>query len=332
MHMSGILPAPTNYPVRCSLEGKQKQVPFSVLIQDPELRHLGSNQSPISDLYVTVQLWSSSKPLGVPMQTAYKAFKTSRTWNEWMKMPISVKDAPLNSQLAITIWDLSPLGGDTYSHSIPFGGTTISLFESDGTLKKGRQKCKVYRHKAADGFSSTTTPSTPTPKRRKPQFIEHGPTPEEEELERLEKLLKKHEMGEIPRVDWLDQLVFRAVEKKKLEAEEAAKKRAIQNQAAREKFLAEANGDLNIGDISPPDGESDVDEENFVLYIEFPRFDFPIVFQDFEYPPPPISSYQQTSPGSNSTLKPPPEVRLGPDIDGAGNEDGDDRIIRIYDP
>ncbi|QSS58438.1 phosphoinositide 3-kinase [Histoplasma capsulatum] len=60
----------------CNLEGKQKPIPFSVLIKNPELRHLGSNQSPISDLFITVQLWASSKPLGVPIQTAYKAFKT----------------------------------------------------------------------------------------------------------------------------------------------------------------------------------------------------------------------------------------------------------------
>ncbi|EGE81644.1 phosphatidylinositol 3-kinase [Blastomyces gilchristii SLH14081] len=319
----------------CSLEGKQKQIPFSVLIKNPELRHLGSNQSPISDLYITVQLWASSKPLGVPVQTAYKAFKTTRTWNEWLTMPVCIKDAPVNSQLAITVWDLSPLGGnDAYGHSVPFGGTTISLFDDDGTLKKGRQKCKIYRHKAADGLSNTTTPSAPPQKRRLSPHIDHGPTPEEEELERLEKLLKKHEMGEIPRVDWLDQLVFRAVEKKKLEAEESAKKRAIRNQAVRAKVAVKTNGMTdNLGDDDEEEDEINDHEENFVLYIEFPRFDFPVVFEDFEYPRPPISSYsQQPLSGSNSTLKSPPEVRLGPDIDGAGNDDDDHRIIRIYDP
>ncbi|KAK2786758.1 Phosphatidylinositol (PI) 3-kinase [Emmonsiellopsis sp. PD_33] len=313
------------------LEGKQKSIPFSVLLQSPELRHLGSNQSPTSDVYVTVQLWASSKPLGVPVQTSYKAFKTSRTWNEWLTIPVSIKDAPVNSQLAITVWDLSPLSGDVYGHSVPFGGTTISLFDEDGTLKKGRQKCKIYRHKAADGLSNTTTPSTPAQRRRLAPHLDHGPTPEEEELERLEKLLKKHEMGEIARVDWLDQLVFRAVEKKKLEAEEAAKKRAVHNHAAREKSLAKANGKNN--NVDDNDGDVEDLEENFVLYVEFPRFDFPVVFEDFEYPPPPISSYpQQATSGSTSTLKPPPEVRLGPDIDGAGNDDEDHRIIRIYDP
>lgn len=321
--------------IRCNLEGKQKSLPFSVLIQNPELRHLGSNQSLTSDLYVTVQVWASSKPLGVPMQTAYRAFKANRTWNQWLRMPLSIKDAPLNSQLAITVWDLSPLGPNGgYGHSVPFGGTTISLFEEDGTLRKGRQKCKVYRHRAADGLSSSTTPAIPPPKRRMSRLIERGPTAEEEELERLERLLKKHEMGEIQRVDWLDQLVFRAVEKKKLDAEESAKKRAIHNQVAKENMSKTRNKDVGADDVSVDDDlEQDYDKEHFVLYIEFPRFDFPIVFEDYEYPPPPISTYaQQTPTSSNATLKPPPEVRLGPGIEGAGEEGEDFRIIRVYDP
>ncbi|KAJ5238866.1 Phosphatidylinositol 3-kinase [Penicillium chermesinum] len=144
-----------------SLEGKQQQIPYSRLLQNPELRFLGSSQDPTSDLFVTAQVWSDSKPLGVPLQTSYKAFKTTRSWNEWLKMPISVKDAPINSQLAVTVWDLSPLASDgPQGHDVPFGGTTIKLFDDEGKLKMGRQKCKIHRHKAADGYSATTTPQT----------------------------------------------------------------------------------------------------------------------------------------------------------------------------
>ncbi|KAL1971014.1 hypothetical protein VTN77DRAFT_2848 [Rasamsonia byssochlamydoides] len=312
-----------------SLEGKQKQLPFSVLLKNPELRHLGSNQSPVSDLFVTVQLWSDSKPLGVPMQTSYKSFKTSRTWNEWLQMPVSLKDAPLSSQLAITIWDLSPFSGKgTYGHAVPFGGTTISLFDADGKLRMGRQKCKIHRHKAADGFSSTTTPATPPPRRRKTNgSAAFGPSPEELELERVEGLIKKHEMGEIPRIDWLDQMVFRQLEKIKLSAEDAARKRAMRLQAAKAR-----DGKNRDGDDEEESDAEEFDEENFVLYIEFPRFDHPIVWGDYEYPPPPVSSYPQHAQSNpNSTLKPPPEVRLGPGIEG-GDDAGDNRVIRIYDP
>ncbi|KAL4793004.1 kinase-like domain-containing protein [Aspergillus venezuelensis] len=302
-----------------SLEGKQKQIPFSVLLKQPELRYIGSAQNPLSDLFVTVQVWSESKPLGVPLQTSYKAFKSARAWDQWLQLPMSIKDAPLRCQLAITIWDLSPFGGeDADGHYVPFGGTTIPLFDEDGKLKTGRQKCKVHRHKAADGFSATTTPSSP-PRRRKGNKAQLlGPSPEEMELERVEALLKKHEMEEIPRIDWMDQMVFRQMEKLKINADEAARKRAI--------FLKANRGQNSNGD---EEDEEDFDEENFILYLEFPRFDHPIVWSDHEYPPPPISSYPQNAPGNtNTALKPLPEVRFGPGIEGADGEG----VIRIYDP
>ncbi|KAL4734019.1 kinase-like domain-containing protein [Aspergillus similis] len=303
-----------------SLEGKQKQIPLSVLLKQPELRHIGSVQNPLSDLFVTVQLWSESKPLGVPLQTSYKAFKTVRAWNEWLQLPMTIKDAPLRCQLAITIWDLSPFGGEgANGHYIPFGGTTIRLFGEDGKLKTGKQKCKVHRHKAADGFSATTTPSSPSRRRsgNKPDPL--GPSPEELELERVEVLIKKHEMEEIPQIDWMDQLVFRQLERLKLSADKAARKRAILMEASRNRRLEGEN----------EDDEEKVEDENFTLYVEFPRFDHPIVWSDHEYPPPPISSYPQNGPGNvNGTLKSLPEVRFGPGIEGADGEE----VIRIYDP
>ncbi|OJJ48347.1 hypothetical protein ASPZODRAFT_62644 [Penicilliopsis zonata CBS 506.65] len=308
-----------------TLEGKQKQLPFSMLLKHPELRHMGSSQNPISDLFATVQLWSDSKPLGVPMQTSYKTFKAARSWNEWLAMPMSIKDAPLKCQLAITIWDLSPFAGQGLDgHYVPFGGTTISLFDDEGKLRSGRQKCKVYRNKAADGLSVTTTPSNPPPKRRKTNGSDGlAPSMEELELERVEILIKKHEMGEIPRIDWMDQLVFRQLEKLKLNAEEAARKRTLRMKAAKKKE-GQTNG------VGGNDSDEDqADDENFILYVEFPRFDHPVVWADHEYPPPPISSHIQTGSVNSSTApKPLPEVRLGPGIEGADSIDS----MRIYDP
>lgn len=305
-----------------SLEGKQKQIPSSRLLKDPQLRHLGSSQHPASDLFVTAQLWSDSKPLGVPLQTSYKAFKNARVWNEWLKLPISIKDAPLHAQIAITVWDLSPLAGDgIHGHDVPFGGTTIPLFDQEGKLKMGRQKCKIYRHKAADGFSSTSTPSSPPPKRRKHNNREIlAPSMEELELERIEVLIKKHEMGEITRIDWMDQLVFRQLEKLKVRAEEAARKRAIQLKSLKQKT---SDGEDDTSDAD------ELDDENFVLHVDFPRFDHPIVWADHQYAPPPISAQPQNAPvHPNSALKPVPEVHFGPGIEG-GNGAG---VVRIYDP
>jgi phosphatidylinositol 3-kinase len=259
------------------------------------------------------------------VQTSYKSFKNARNWNQWLELPISIATLPLNAQLAITVWDLSPTGGEgAQGHAIPFGGTTVPLFGQDDTLQKGKHKCKLYRHKTADGFSNTTTPADPPPERRgkKGEQVQVTvPTKQELELERLEAVFKKHEMGEIPRVDWLDKLVFEEVAKRQQEVEN------MQRQARRRQ-RAQANESGDNGVIVGS-------EERFTLTVEFPRFDFPVVFTDYEYKPTPISN--QALHGSNINLKPPPEVQYGPGIQGSAdaNATEDDEappLIRIYDP
>ena len=252
-------------------------------------------------------------------------------------MPIST--LPSTSQLAITVWDLSPTGGKgAKGHAIPFGGTTITLFDKDDTLQKGRQKCRLHRHKRADGFSNTTTPAVlSTPRQRQRNGV-YNTAPavneEEDELERLEKLFKKHEMGEIPRVDWLDQLVFEAVRKKRQEVETSGRlSQKKQNVKLRGEEMESEGHDAGASKEN-----DDGDEENFTLVIDFPRFDFPVVFTDHEYLPPPISSYPyHPSSISNVNLKPPPEVQFGPGIHALspGNADDDAHappLISVYDP
>ena len=269
------------------------------------------------------------------VQTAYRSFKFGRTWNEWLELPITISTLPLSAQLAVTVWDVSPTGGQgARGHAIPFGGTTISLFDKDSTLQKGRQKCRLYRHKAADGYSSTTTPAVPPAQRNRVGngFSNgHITSPEEEELERLEKLFKKHELGEIPRVDWLDKLVFKAVEKQ----------RQLVETSLRVSSKARRKSSTSRPEVDDSDGNSDEDEkeeETYTLLIDFPRFDFPIVYTDHEYAPPAISSQAHHAPPSgNVNLKPPPEVQLGPGINGTGDGMGDDDenappLIRVYDP
>ena len=251
-----------------------------------------------------------------------------------------IKDCPVSSQLAITIWDLSPLQvNGTVDHAVPFGGTTIPLFDKDGTLQKGRQKCKVYRKRKADGSMPSETPYIPSPKRRRKHEDLYAPTPEERELERLEKLFKKHEMNEIPRIDWLDKLTFQAVAKKTRESEETARKRVVLQKATKKHAGAAErrhNETKHGTQGSLDDSESsDEDEERFQLYVEFPRFDFPVVFADYEYETPKvIKNFMQAPVGPNAPAKPAPEVRFGPGIAGVLSVEDDDehRLIRIYDP
>ncbi len=167
-------------------------------------------------------------------------------------------------------------------------------------------------------------------------------SPEEEEVERLERLLKKHESGEIQRVDWLDSMVFKVLEKKRREVETSARI----NSRARRKLASQRTSDgvhgVDPKNIQTRDGgeesDKDDDEDRYILFIDFLRFDFPIVFTDHEYAPPPISALaHNTQTPSTVNLKPPPEVQLGPGINGTGNGIGDDDetappLIRIYDP
>ena len=234
----------------------------------------------------------------MPVQTAYRSFKKARKWDEWLELPINISAIPQSSQLAVTVWDISPTGGPgAKGHAIPFGGTTISLFDKENTLQKGRQKCRLYRHKAADGFSSSTTPAIPPPRRMRNSdgaSNGHVTSPEEDELDRLEKLFKKHEMGEIHRVDWLDALVFKAVAKQRQQVEAAAKvsSRARKRVPASKNKSASKNG-ATASKSEAEDNEEDSEEEDedkYTLLIDLPRFDFPIVFTDHEYAPPPLSS------------------------------------------
>ena len=290
-----------------------------------------------------MQPFSDSKPLTVQSQTPYKHFKNGRIWNQWLTLPVDYSTVPANAQLAITVWDLSPInpkGGDR-GHHIPFGGTTISLFDDDGTLRTGRQKCRIWRHKAADGYSDTTTPWQEPRKRgrrgqpEEPVVVDGRQSRRDAELERLVGLMKKHEMGEIAESKWLDQMVFRQIEKlERQSVKDSTRPRGVTRSGGE----PSSNGDETPEPLCA-DGDPDHVDGSFFLYIELPRFDYSVVFADHEYPPPPISSLHPPTPQGLTSVnfKPPPEVQLGPGIHqdpgGAGDTDGGAAgLIRIYDP
>jgi phosphatidylinositol 3-kinase len=215
-----------------------------------------------------VQVWAGSKPLTIPVRTSYKSFKAARAyyklpqsnvnvtyrWKEWLWLPIRYSDLPSSSQIAITIWDSAGP-----RKQVPFGGTTVSLFTNSDksshprlslycrrligrTLKTGHIKLKLWLGKEADGLSDTSTPGTFT---------------STNEMDRLEKLMKRHEQGDLPRLDWLDNIVFRKIEQ------------------------------LNISSKSPSTNTTTTASAaggEVFLYIDFPRFDFPVIFSDYEYP------------------------------------------------
>lgn len=205
------------------------------------------------------------------------------------------------------------------------------MFDEDNQVQKGRQKCLVHRHKHADGTDNSTTSALVSNKKQNPR---KGQTPppldkDAEELDRMEKLFKKHEMGEIPRVDWLDQMVFRSFEKRGLQAAKSSMN-MLQRQRAveRDSNTKGANGekdDLTDGRPGP---------STFLLNVELPRFDFPVVFADHEYDAPPISSLQNLSLSQASIAQRRPEVQFGPGINALGESSAGlgGRLIKVYDP
>jgi phosphatidylinositol 3-kinase len=280
-------------------------------------------------MFVTVRPFADSKPLTLPVQTPYKVFKNGRIWNEALFLPINYSQVPASTQLAITIWDLSPSGGkDGSAHHVPFGGTTVPLFDEYNTILQGRQRCKIHRYKRADGFSSTTTPcfESQSKGRRNGSNLDTSRDERIAELERLELLMKKYEMKEIPENRWLDQLVFRKIEnlqkgnlRSEVQLRLADSKSSVQNGSST------SNGASD--DSEKPDGGI------FFLYIDFPKFDHPVVFVDHEYPAPPVSPMQSST--AELRLKPPPEVSYGPGIDMDRDSSGvtpPGKLIKIYDP
>lgn len=251
-------------------------------------------------------------------------------WNEWLQLPIEYNSLPSDACLAITIWDLSPTGGrNAIGHAIPFGGTTLPMFDDDNQVQKGRQKCLVHRHKDADGTVHTKTPALvlfqKSGKGGSRRAKSPPPHAEADELERMEKLFKKHEMGEIPRVDWLDQMVFRNFEKKGLQAAKSSMDMLQRRRAA--------DGDnQESGDQDPEDGRPGV--STFLLNVELPRFDLPVVYQDHEYGPPPISALQPLSASQANIAQRQPEVQFGPGINAMGESHTGlgSRLIKVYDP
>ncbi|KAI0730079.1 atypical/PIKK/PI3K protein kinase [Fomitopsis betulina] len=203
------------------LEGTRKPYAFTELLEKPDLRFHGVQQSPeLSDLYVTCQLIADNKPLTIPFRTSYKAFRKDYTWNEWVTLPIRYCDLPLSSQVTFTVWDISGPRS-----AIPVGGSTFRLFGKKLSLRRGKHRLLLWPDREADGSIETTTPSKIGVR---------------DEMGRLEKLVKKYDKGDMPKSDWLDAMAFR-----------------------------------KMSEIHTAETEK---SENLFLYIDLPRFDFPVVF------------------------------------------------------
>lgn len=151
----------------------------------------------------------------MPVFTSYKAFTKRFAWNEWIVLPMQFCDLPRTAYLCLTIYDCGGPG-----RLITVGGTTISLFGNHGIFCEGMYDLRIWPNVEADGeslefryfeiqqykFSSFSGLNYPTTTPGK------GSDFNENQMQRLAKLAKKHRNGEIQKIDWLDRLTFREIE------------------------------------------------------------------------------------------------------------------------
>ncbi|KAG0299039.1 Phosphatidylinositol (PI) 3-kinase [Linnemannia gamsii] len=183
------------------------------------------SKSTYPDLYVTCQVFAGDQPLTVVLKTSYRPMSSKFAWNEWITLPIKYRDLPLNAQLAFTVWDAaSPRKVE------PIGGSTLKLFGPFNIILTGPQKVRMWPECEADGNDTSKTPSE---------------TGEKDEMDRFEKLLKKQDRGDIPKIEWLDNLAYRQIE-------QIHKKLLVQS-------------------------------DKMLLNIDLPKFDFPVIFDEHEY-------------------------------------------------
>lgn len=192
-------------------------------------------------------------------------------------LPIHYASLPLDAQLAITVWDV-----EKGSKAVPIGGSTMRLFRSKGTLKRGQQRCYLHPQRQADPNDPSETPSD---------------VHQDDEFGRLLELVKDFERGDMTKLDWLDALAFREIER--IQAQEAER------------------------------------TDKLFLNIDLPRFDFPVVFaeQEAPLPQPPAPLPNPLLAAGPSPLPPnflasdaqlwriydPESIRIREDIDGEGN-------------
>ncbi|KXS19899.1 phosphatidylinositol 3-kinase [Gonapodya prolifera JEL478] len=207
-----------------TLEGNLPKAGGFALLEDPYLKLSTLAEWP--ELFVTCELWAENCRLAEPISTSYKVFKNKLAWNEWITFPVKFRDLPITTQLVLNVYE--PYTPQNYKI---VGGTAFRLFGPSNTLKTGKHKLLVSTGKKADGRVESTTPG----------YV----SGEDKEMDRIGKLMRRYERGDVQRLDWLDNLAFREIEK------------------------------VNAKEVAS--------SKNLYLYIDLPQFDFPLVYQEREY-------------------------------------------------
>ncbi|KAG6417025.1 hypothetical protein SASPL_124466 [Salvia splendens] len=118
---------------------------FELMIAPQRRRNLSCN------LYVESLLYIDGAPFGLPMRTRLEPGGPSYCWNELITLSTKYRDLMANSQLAVTVYDVS-CGKDEEL----VGGATIHLFNMKKQLKTGKHKLDYGRAKKQMALSIQT--------------------------------------------------------------------------------------------------------------------------------------------------------------------------------
>lgn len=209
-----------------------------------------------AELYLTCQIFSSGRPIGLHATTTYHCFPNENIrWKESLSFPVKYRDLSPSSCFVFTVWEIVPTRGggkqatrgggkgrDTSAagpatssqEARPLGGTCMPLFNKKGLLKLGRRKLLLWPGVKGDGSIPTRTPYKAS---------------KAEGMEKLEKVVRSYEQRELPSVKWLNRLALQRIEK--MQAFEAKRQRQ------RSRFMSKSQ---------------------MFLTVEFPPFKHPVVY------------------------------------------------------
>ncbi|CEG46181.1 Phosphatidyl inositol kinase (PIK-A) [Plasmopara halstedii] len=165
--------------------------------------------SPVSEIFLTAQIFSDGLPLHPMVISSKSPTKCSNStiyWNEWISFPVRYRDLSRNSLLAITIWGVD---------WVPVGGSTISFFTKQGVLRDGVQCLRIWEGREAD-----SSPTTRTPSEIDEEWVR-------QECFRLDKLREKYERKEIARNEWMDSVTDRRIARIRRGSEPPTRKDAL---------------------------------------------------------------------------------------------------------
>lgn len=172
-----------------SLEGSKPLLRPSQTIINPQLSQIVSNVQPNSDMFVSVKILDkeSDRSLTIPIYTSYVPFKNSRTWDQWLTLPININQLNTNSILHITLWEY-----DSDSPSVFYEVETFIFNKENNIMKRGKESIR-FTYDEPGNFCV--------------------------EQNKIQRLINMYHQKDIKPIEWLDNITLPKLEKQIMEHE-----------------------------------------------------------------------------------------------------------------